>query len=202
MSELSYQVRKTLADSLEISNFDSLKRLLAQCSDVIGSINQNEILCNLSSCQVFFEDLAYWKPQVTLADVKDCIENRRVQNKAIFKDVEVVINSKEVTFTLESTLYQLKENGEHWLYFLDHIANKLVERERHVLPTWKDVADFFGYSQQQIDTFEALSKSDDRPTFKLLRLLNQRRPDLDVDYLKERLKNIRRNDIITDCNWD
>ena len=114
MSQLSYQVRKQLADSLEINNFDRLKRLLGQCGDVIDNTNQIEILHNLSPCKVFFEVLANWKPEVTLADVKDCIENRlKVQNKAIFKDVEDAINSVEVQFKLGSTLNQLKGNGEH-----------------------------------------------------------------------------------------
>ena len=188
---------------LEINNCDSLKRLLAQCSDVLGKVNQNEILYNLTPCKALFEHLAHWKPEVTLADVKDCIENRlKVGNKAIFKDVENAINSKEVTFKLESTLHELKGNGKHWLYILDHIASELMDREYHTLPTWKDVAGIFDCPQQLINTLEIEKKDDERPTFKLLSLLNQRCPDLDVDYLKERLKSIKRNDIIMECNWD
>ena len=188
---------------LEINDCDSLKRLLAQCSDVLGKVNHNEILYNLTPCKALFEHLTHWKPEVTLADVKDCIENQlEVRNKAIFKDIEDAISSEEVTFKLESTLHELKRNGENWLYILDRIASELMDRENHILPTWKDVADFFDCSPQQIDRLETLSRSDDRPTFKLLRLLNQSRPDLDVDYLKERLKTIKRNDIIMECNWD
>ena len=198
-SGLSQQDRVVLADSLEYNDCKSLKRFIAEC-DYVGSHEKHLILYNLSPSHSFFENLVCSRPQTRLAEIKEVIESK-LQNKAIFAKVERAIMDCEVTFDLEYTLLQLKADDKHWTYILDHVASELVAQECYGLPTWKDVADSFDYSNETIKMIETRNLCDERPTFKLLRLLYERQPKLDIiSYLVEILTKIQRLDVIQKCN--
>ena len=197
---MSQRFRDRLADCLESNHRRSLKHLVSKCFDYLDDHDRLRILCNVSPSLSFFEHLARSKPQIRLADIKQSVEHGMHNDKAIFHYIERAIKRREVAFDLEYTLLQLKANKQYWAYVLDHIAIEMVNEEPRGCPMWKDVADYFGYPSDTIHMLETRSVSDERPTFKLLRILYKRQPELDIKlYLVEKLTLIGRLDIVNIC---
>ena len=179
-----------IADLLEQNAELSLKDL-----SLTFGISEPAQLASVEPSRRFFTHLAHNRGDIMLIDLKRIVEQKlRLTRKSIFPYIERAITERRVTFTIESTLGELKESGTSWLYLLENVADKLLENTCQ-LPSWKDVASYFEYDHIVRESFCA-NLPVERLTVKLIRYLTFREEVPTIGTFKLHLQRVNRNDII------
>ena len=177
-----------IADSLERNNGTYLERLA-----YAFGVDDPSQLASVEPSQRFFTHLANNRLDIKLADLKTLIEQTLYNKRAtIFPSIEQDIQAGNVDFTLESKLADMK--GQNWLYLLTNVADKLLENKCR-LPSWKDIADYYGYSHDTIERF-CIDLTEVRPTVKLLQYLSFMEVVPTIATLINHLKSLGRNEIV------
>ena len=182
-----------IADLLEGSSVNNWEKLAFKfglnCNDV------SKLKQTLDPSRNFFHNLASNKGEIKLADLKKLLEGELYYtNRSIFPPIVRDIESRVVSFTLESTLEELIGNGSHWDYFLEKVADKLLKSNAR-LPSYEDIAGHYEYHLEEINNFDN-SGNEKRPTLKLFELLSCRKVVPTVAILRENLESIHRHDIV------
>ena len=189
----NWALLSSIADSLERTSANNWEKLAFKFGFNFNDVSK--LKQEPSPSRDFFLHLATNKGEITLTDLKNLLEERLLKkNKDIFRPIVQDIESKKVTFTMSSTLTELKENGETWNYFLEKIADKLLKNDAQ-LPYFKDIAGYYNYTFKEIQNFYN-SKDEERPTFKLFELLSHRKVVPTVATLRKKLESIERYDIV------
>ena len=184
---------QSLVERLECTLIDKVEDLTKEFG-ILTSSERCKILNNVSACHAFFEHFAACKPEISLMEIKMCLEKSTGRrNRKIFQDVENDIKNGLVQLNLDETLGMIIEIPKIWLYFLEKVADNLLPRA--LLPSWKSLASQYGYSTENIYAFEEANKDNVRPTEKLLKLLSQKEPNLPISVFVEKLEKIGRNDV-------
>ena len=162
--------------------------------------------CKILTCarasMAFMKNLSKTKPQMSLSNLRGIIEEKcgRMQpNMAIFKKVDDDIASGAVSFTLDSTLGDLSDVPQSWLYILETIGGNLVPETGTLLKSWKNIASACGYETSEIADFEtsnAGSKGSESPMQKFLSIICTREPSFLISAFVEKLRTFGRNDIV------
>ena len=183
-----------IADLLEQGNGNCLQDLA-----LMFDVRELSELESVVPVRRFFEHLVSNTGDIRLLDLKKLIEeNLRFHNMNVFLSVREDIEKGNVKFTLESTLAELFGNGIHKLYFLENIAYRLLKNSFR-LPSWEDIADHYGYDDNDIQGFKA-NVEEERRTVKLFRYLSCRENVPTIATLKGHLKALKRFDIIRILN--
>ena len=156
-------------------------------------------LSSVEPSRNFFTNLAHAKEGIKLVELRRLIEHDlHLKRKSIFPPIEKAISEKKLEFTLESTLAELNNNGQNWFYFLENVADKLLENTFQ-LPSWRDIADYYIDDHKEIERFSTNVKQE-RPTFKLFRHLVAMENVPTIFTLKKYLRKLNRNDVIRKIN--
>ena len=158
-------------------------------------VSEPSHLASVEPSRRFFTHLAHNKGDLTLTQLKTLVEqDLRLKRNSIFPSIEKDIIEGKVSFTLEASLAELKGNGKHWFYLLENVAYKLLENS-YQLPSWKDVADYYKYDHNTIESFSKETEYE-RPTVKLFQHLSFMENIPTISTLKCHLKDLHRNDIV------
>ena len=181
-----------IADLLERNGGNDLENL-ALSFDVTDPSQ----LTSVEPSRRFFTHLANNRLDINLADLKRLIESDlRVTRATIFPPIKKDIEAGNVDFTLESNLADMK--GRNWLYLLKNVADKLLENTSQ-LPSWKDIADYYRYSHDTIESF-SINLTNVRPTVKLFQYLSFMESIPTMAMLKRHLQDIDRIDIVKEID--
>ena len=182
-----------MANMLEPSN--ALEQLAMSFNFTAGEITQ--IMHGSKPTQYFFTNLASREGSIKLSDLKNLIEGDELQTKkiTIFPRIITDINNERVRFTLESTLAEIASDGEHWLYFLENVANELPSNGFGI-NSWEDVAGYYKYTQIEINNFRMRHSDTQRPTEVFFEILSHKEHVPTISTVKENLKQRQRYDVI------
>ena len=216
------KVMKLLETLSDCSAFGSIRDLTLTFS--LTYKERSNILTSVLPCRGFFRHFFKWKSSdktgLKLSDIQYDIEESctqpnkskckihgkkrskspstmmcRLPNRMIFRKVLKDVDNRRVSFTLSSSLGELKEDPESMKYITQNIVDNLSPEERTQLPTWKDVGYNHGYIASDFNDFYKVHKNEETAIERLLSTVCEKEPLLPISCFIERLTQIRRNDI-------
>ena len=194
-----YNFVEKLENKLEGASISNIKELLFVFE--FSYEERCKILSSSTACLAFFEHLSKCRPNLTLRDLRNDVENEYVcshpiSNMSIFMKIDEDIWNGFVSFKLDSTLGELSAVPNDWQYILERVAGELIPEKGTMRPSWENVASAHGYSTDDIHYFKRHStEHDKRPLQKLLSLLCAREHAPTVSLFVEKLREIKRADV-------
>ena len=194
-----YNIIQRLGAKLESSSTGGIKQLWALCQ------LPTELSCDIITygppCYAFFENLSVGKPELTLNDLREIIEEEfHVTNKRIFQKVVEDIKARSVFSSLDIQLGDILDDSEKWLYFLKEIANEMLPQLSAQLPSWKNVASFHGYEPDDIERFQCAHKNEECSAVRILSFIFRYHSSLPLSDFILMLEQIGRKDVVSMVN--
>ena len=88
--------------------------------------------------------------------------------------------------------------GQIPLSVLNILAEKLADKRIAIIQCWKNLASYYGYSNQDIQSLASKIKDQNEysPTIKLFQRIQAQYPNMTVNTLKSKFENMKRYDVV------